>query len=225
MLNTSVLLLAPTGVHNEYGSWIGNFLIVDARVKIFSPQHLPYAILSISILTGLIFIPTLLQLLYPMLWFQKLLNRLHLNSPGLRLCMESFQGYYRDRSDGGWECRYFSVVYPSTRILVYALNMTIHDLRFLLACMIFCIDVAAIILILRPYKVKYRLYNTLDALMMLNLAVLMAFILELVLYSDMKHLSGDLVGLMGGALALTPLLYFTVRTINYIYKQTHTFSA
>ena len=39
--------------------------------------------------------------------------------------MECFQGNYRDKSDGGWECRYFSAVYPVFWIgtsLTYALT-------------------------------------------------------------------------------------------------------
>ena len=111
LLNTSFRLLSSTVIHDEYGRRLGSFLIVDARIKVMSPQHLPYAILTISTLLLLIVMPTLLQLLYPMLWLALV------NSPGLRLCMESFQGYYHDRADGGWECRYFSVLYPSIRII------------------------------------------------------------------------------------------------------------
>ena len=123
LINTSFLLLTSTVIHDEYGKRLGRFLFVDARIKVMSPQHLPYAILTISTLLLLIVMPALLQLLYPTLWFQRFLNRCGLNSPGLRLCMESFQGYYRDRADGGWECRYFSVLYPSIRIIVYAINL------------------------------------------------------------------------------------------------------
>ena len=225
LINTSFLLLISTVIHDEYGTRLGRFLFVDARIKVMSTQHLPYAILAISTLLLLIVMPTLLQLLYPMLWFQRFLNRCGLNSPGLRLCMESFQGYYRDRADGGWECRYFSVLYPSIRIIVYAINLLLLNTNTLLACSAVSIATAAIILIVRLYKAKYKIYNTSDALLMLVLAVFPLILLESVLYSDMKQLSNSVSGVVCGALVLTPLLYFTVRSIYYIYKKACAFMA
>ena len=160
-----------------------------------------------------------------MLWFQRFLNRCGLNSPGLRLCMESFQGYYRDRADGGWECKYFSVLYPSIRVIVYAINLLLLNTNILLACSAVSIATAAIILIVRPYKTKYKIYNTSDALLMLFLALFPLILLESVLYSDMKQLSNGVSGVVSGALVLTPLLYFTVRSIYYIYKKACAFMA
>ena len=118
LLNTSLQILDSTVIYDEYGRRLGRFLIVYARVKLMGPEHLPFTIVAISTLLLLIFMPTILQLLYPMMWFQTLLNRMGLNSPGLRLYMESLQGYYREKADGGWECRYFSILYPSLRIIV-----------------------------------------------------------------------------------------------------------
>ena len=97
-------------------------------------QHRLYCILAISTILVLVLLPTLLQLLYPMLWFQRLLNRLRLNSPGLRLCMESFQGYYRDRTDGGWDCRYFSTAYPTIRVIFYVASGTVHTFNMFAIC-------------------------------------------------------------------------------------------
>ena len=131
LLNTSFSLLVSTSIHDEHGNWLGSFLIIDARIRVMSYQHRPYYILAISIILVLVLLPTLLQLLYPMLWFQRLLNRLRLNSPGLRLCMESFQGYYRDRTDGGWHCRYFSTeptLASSPGSPSFARNIFKHDL-------------------------------------------------------------------------------------------------
>ena len=122
-----VELLKSTVVYDEYGKMLGRFLVLDAMVELMSPEHFPFAIVAISTLLLLIFMPTLLQLLYPMMWFQRLLNRMGLNSPGLRL-------YYRDRADGAWECRYFSILYPSLRIIVYFLMLDIPNLSYLMAC-------------------------------------------------------------------------------------------
>ena len=89
----------------------------------------------------------------------------------LWLCMESFQGYYRDRTDGGWDCRYFSTAYPTIRVIFYVASGTVHTFNMFVICNVLCIITAGIILIVRPYKPKYRVYHTFDALMMLALAV------------------------------------------------------
>ena len=123
-LNTSIDLMIPTYAIDIHGSSMGYFFYYNATVEFMGPEHLPYAILAITVLAiGLIF--PLILLLYPMKWFQKLLNISHVNSPSLRAFMECFQGNYRDKSDGGWECRYFSAVYLVFRIgvsLTYALT-------------------------------------------------------------------------------------------------------
>ena len=117
LLNTSFALLTYAGIHDDRGSLVGYFLYYDATMKFLGPQHRPFAILAILVLLVGILFPLLLLLLYPMQWFQKCLNKCHLNSPGLQIFMECFQGYYRDRTDGGWECRYFAAVYPAFRIV------------------------------------------------------------------------------------------------------------
>ena len=83
LLNTSFSLLIVTDIHNEHGSQLGYFLYYDATIKFMGPQHLPFAILAILVLLVGILFPLLLLLLYPMQWFQKCLNKCHLNSPGL----------------------------------------------------------------------------------------------------------------------------------------------
>ena len=151
-----------------------------------------------------------------MLWFQRLLNRLRLNSPGLRLCVESFQGYYRDRTDGGWDCRYFSTAYPTIRVIFYVASGTVHIFNMFAICNVLCIITAGIILIVRPYKPKYRVYHTFDALMMLALAVFAITLMEVYVFIDARNFNSSPFVIMAGALSLTPLLYFIVRSIMYI---------
>lgn len=218
LLNTSFRMFESAEIHNEYGTRLGRYLVLDSGVKFMSGQHLPYAIIASTTLLLLIITPTLLQLFYPMLWFQRLLNKCKLNTPGLRLCMESFQGYYRDRTDGGWECRYFSVVYPTTRITAYVLLLAFHGIPYTLGFIVLCITVALLTLIVRPYKVNYHAYNTLDALLMLCLALFSIFVLQIMLFSDETDLEGDMFGLVTGALCLIPLAYFIIIIITNCFK-------
>ena len=103
-----------------------------------------------------------------MQWFQKCLNKCHLNSPGLQIFMECFQGYYRDRTDGGWECRYFAAVYPAFRIATYVSYSITLGHTFSVAYILLCLIVLVIILLVQPYKKPYALYNKLDAVMIIG---------------------------------------------------------
>ena len=107
---TSIDLLLHTKIFNVRGSRVGYFLYYDTTVEFFGHQHMPYAIIAIVIFLVVIILPVLLLLLYPMMWFQKCLNKWHLNSPGLQIFMQCFQGYYRDKTNGGWECRCFAAL-------------------------------------------------------------------------------------------------------------------
>ena len=134
LLNVSHILLIPTSVRNATGSWIGDFLFYDATVEYMGPDHRPYAVLAILILVLGVLFPLILLLLYPMQCFQKCLNRCGLNSPGLQMFMQCFQGYYRDRTDGGRECRYFAAVYPAFRIATFVMYSIAPNIYLFLFC-------------------------------------------------------------------------------------------
>ena len=68
-------------------------------------------------------------------------------------------------------------------------HLLLLSINTLLACSAVSIAIAAIIIIVRPYKAKYKIYNTSDALPMLVLAVFPLVLLESVLYSNVKQLS------------------------------------
>ena len=163
-LNTSTDLLITTNIYNI----LGYFMYYDATVEFTGPEHLPYVILAATVLVLGSMFPILL-LLYPMNWFQILLNKCGLNSPSLRMFMECFQGYYCDRSDGGWECGYFSALYPVMMIGNYVIYIFEHNDIFLQSKMILISGVVALIIIFHPYKELYKHYNKLNALLLISL--------------------------------------------------------
>ena len=151
LLNVSHVLLIPTSVHNATGSLIGYFLYYDATVEYMGPDHRPYAVLAIlAVVVGVLF-PLVLLLLYPMQWFQKCLNRCGLNSPDLQMFMQCFQGYYRDRTDGGRECRYLAAVYLAFRIAAYGMGSILPGSSFILAFIVLCATLITTIVFVSPY--------------------------------------------------------------------------
>ena len=220
-LTTSFDLLITTEVLNIHGSEVGYFLYYDATVEFMDPQHMPYFIIAIIILVFTIMFPVLL-ILYPMKWFQVFLNKCHLNSPGLRMFMECFQGYYRDRSDGGRECRYFAAVYPMLRIVATSLYGLTHNKLFFALAIVILIGVVAIILVVRPYKKQQDIYNKLDAIFLMTMVVFCASVLIHDFSFELFVVSPDIVGKsLGGLCLLAPMVYFTSQILKNMRHSSH----
>ena len=222
LLNVSIALLTSTSVHNATGSWLGNFLFYNATVEFMGPDHKLYAILAILvILVGVLF-PLILLLLYPMQWFQKGLNRCGLNSPGLQMFMQCFQGYYRDRTDGGRECRYFAAVYPAFRIAAYVMYSITLISNFGSAFTILSGIVIITIVFVSPYKQPYERYSKLDIVMIFSFGAISPGMFFATSLTDNKHVLFHVVYTLSALLSLTPLVYFTIkfcRSIKHVFVQ------
>ena len=169
---------------------------------------MPFAILAILVLLVGILFPLLLLLLYPMQWFQKCLNNCHLNSPGLQIFMECFQGYYCDRTDGGWECRYFAAVHTALKIAMFHLySTTLNNNMFNVAFALLCVGVVATIFLVQPYKKRYALYNKLDAAMIILVLVFIICIIQTDVTTDNRHITSKTGFIAAGAVAIPPLGY------------------
>ena len=215
-LSTSFDLLVPTAVYGVHGQLVGYFLYYDSTIEYMGPQHKLYASLAVIFLIVGILFPLVLLLLYPMQWFQKCLNKCHLNSPGLQIFMQCFQGYYRDRTDGGRECRYFAAVYPAFRIVSYFMYGAILSTMFCVAFILLCLILAVMIVIIQPYKKPYEFYNKLDVVMMLCPTVFALGIVAGVLAADVTQIVSNTGYYFSGVLSLTPLLYFTVKFLQLV---------
>ena len=189
----------------------GQYLYYDASIPFMGRDHIPYACGAVIIVIVVILLPLILLLLYPMQCFQRCLNRCGLNWQALRIFMECFQGCYRDRTDGGMECRYFAALYPSVRIIGFIVfGFLLHEV-FLPVQAVILIGTTITIIVVQPYKDIFKLYNKVDAIMLLVLSVhclSTIFVNELV-----KHQRG--VGVILGIAtmvitALTPLTYISI---------------
>ena len=209
-LNTSIDLLVPTNVYDVRGVRVGVFWYYDATVEYMGPDHRLYAVLAILVLVIGVLFPLVFLSLYPMQWFQKCLNRCGLNSPGLQMFMLCFQGYYRDRTDGGRECRYFAAVYPAFRISVFIIYALTLSMLFFPSFALVIITVTGTLVLVRPYKQQYNLYNKLDVLMMI---VQIVYITGIIMtFSFDQRQIGPAFGYgLAAVITFIPLVYFTVR--------------
>ena len=215
LLNVSHVLLTSTSVHNAAGSWVGDFLFYDATIEYMGPDHRPYAVLAILVVVVGVLFPLVFLLLYPMQWFQKCLNRCGLNSPGLQMFMQCFQGYYRDRTDGGKECRYFAAVYPALRIAAYfiytaILGTTFGYPTFSVFFIFICVLGTIAVVFVSPYKKQFEKFHKLDVAMILSLVFIFGgFLFNYI--TDKKPFLICIGCIFSILFSLIPLVYFTIK--------------
>ena len=210
-LNTSMDLLTPTQIRDEYGAWVGYFLYTDATIRFMGHQHKLYAILAILVILVVIMFPLLFLLLYPMMWFQKCLNRCGLNRPGLRVLMQCFQGCYRDKTDGGLECRYFSAVYPAFRAFIYVIYSITLSSVFYPAVQFLCICIVATLLLVQPYNKSYQQYNRVDGFLLLCLVAFLLGIVQAINVFHVNQIPKSCGYIVIFIFSPAPLIYFTVK--------------
>ena len=180
ILNVSFDLLVPTQVFNATGHKIGLYLYYDASVEYFGKQHLPYAITALAVVLVFILLPLLLLMAFPMRCFQRLLGKCGMQFQALRIFMDSFQGYYKDGTDGnGYDCRYFPAIYLLTRILVFIIYSLTLDVTCAAIVAIVVTILAIAVIITRPYKQRFSVYNTIEAVLILVFVLWMISILWL----------------------------------------------
>ena len=219
LLSVSFSLLMFTRAYNPRGKDVGKYLYMDGTIKYFGDQHRPYALAAIGILLVFVALPIILLLLYPTRCFHKCLTRLSLNSDLLRSLMDSFQGCYKDGTNGTHDCRFFASVYLITRIVFFiTYSLTLTEL-FYAAATITLIMLAMVIVFVRPYKERYALYNKVDAILILLQAIWCASILAInfALIKGRRFLRFSFV--MCAVSGSLPLLYILAITLHWIYTQ------
>ena len=219
VLSVSFDLLTFTQVRNPQGHIVGNYLYSNADIAYFKDKHLPYALAAIVIFFVFITLPVVLLLLYPMRWFQQCLTHLRLNHELLRTFMDSFQGCYKDGTNGTRDCRYFAAVFLLVRIILFiAYTLTLTALFYSVATTILIV-LAVLIVTVQPYKRRYAMYNKLDAIM----ALLQAMWCTSVLCINFSVIKGryflKFSMAICGLFSVFPLVYITFITFHWLYTQ------
>ena len=170
-LSVSIDILAPSFVWNMTSTWQPTVLYYDGSVEYFSKEHLPYAILAITVLLVFTLLPILLLCLYPCRCFQRFLNSCHLRSQALHTFMDAFQGCYKNGTNGTRDCRYFAAVYLITRMALHFSLMIPLVLYTTSLITVPFLGVIVLISVFQPYR--KQLYNQLDIFFCLVTVVLL----------------------------------------------------
>ena len=150
-LTISHFLLKSTYLYNGDGMKLDTVVMYyDGSTRYFHSDHIPFAIVTISMFVLLAVFPLLL-LLYPMSSFQKCLTRCKVNSLSLRTFVETFQGYFKDGTNETRDCRYFAGLYFVLRIVDVLLSFaSIHV--YLIASVLLYQFTAVVFAFVQPYK-------------------------------------------------------------------------
>ena len=102
LLTVSYSLLDASTLYNNRGERVGpSVLFFDSSIEYFSIQHLPFAVLAISVLLVFVLFPLLLLLMYPMRSFQRCLGYCTRTSwQFLHTFADTFQGCYKNGTNG-----------------------------------------------------------------------------------------------------------------------------
>jgi hypothetical protein len=153
VLSVSADLLIPTTIYELGSNEVYFGLYYTPTVQYFGDEHLPYAITAIIILTLFVIFPTLILILYPIQFFQKILSFFPFNWHFLHAFVDSFQGYFKDGTESGtFDCRWFSAMILVIRLLFFIVyGMTLSMMYFVYSLIAFIVFTIAVINI-QPFK-------------------------------------------------------------------------
>ena len=198
LLSASLDLLTPVTIYNTDGETLSKYYLYwDGTIEFFGSEHLPYAILALTVVIIFNILPLLLLCLYPCRWFQKCLNYCRFQNQALYIFMDAFQGYYKDGTNGSCDCRWFAGLYLFFRILIMVLvGVTLS--RFFLP-LVGCVALVLLFLtaVLQPYKANaHNRINIffLSAIVFIDISV-MAKSLALTETVRFKHFASFLIEL------------------------------
>ena len=177
-----------------YGIW---------NLDFFRMHFCPYAILAIMILLVFVFLPLVLLILYPLSCFQKCLTYCKLNHHILRTFTDTFQGSFKDGTNGTRDRRYFAAFYLIIRIVAFALFVFSSTGYFFLLAAVMYTAFVVLIATIQPYK--NDIHNKIDIFWFLCLT---SFCLSVfALTPSLREVSQIITHMLIPLLSTLPLLY------------------
>ena len=213
-LSVSFDLLVPTIIWDSEFKMREIALYYDGTVEYLGRTHLPYAVLAISVLLVFILLPILLLCLYPCRCFQRFLNRLKLKNQALHTFMDTFQGCFKDGTNGTRDCRYFASLYLITRVATHLRFMLTDVLKNTSILVVLLLTVVMLLCLFHPYK-KCS-YNRMDILFLLVIVITLASAWELKQYKSDFTLIFDRVSFI---VLVIPVAYPPCLVLKYSLKK------
>ena len=215
-LTVSFDLLDFTKVYTPDGKAIGNVLYYDASIEYFGKEHLPYGILAIAVTILFNILPLLFTLLHPLRCFKGHLGKW----PALRICLDTFQGCYKDGTAGTRDCRFFSSLLFLIRIVLFVTYGFVKNTDFYRIASVLLLVLVLLISLFKPFKPQFATYNTVHVSMILNLAVWYILISSISLRTLESFSIVILYDVVCVTVAFMPLIYVTVLILKWFMSLT-----
>ena len=217
LLNVSFDLLTPTYVYNMNGSVVGIYLYYDASIEYFGTEkHLPYALLAVFVVVTFILFPILILLLYPMRCFQQCLGCCRVKWHALHIFIDAFQGCYKDGTNGTRDCRYFAALYFLMRPILFILFAVTYGVVFYALANFVFVGVAMVLAIVQPYKAEFAIYNAVDLVFFLAMALLCSTAMLYNIVTAKARYFLEISILIGCLVESLPLLYLVAIFLHWI---------
>ena len=166
--------------YKHYSSREQCILIYDPTVRCYTQEHSKFATMAVCVLVNFILTPTILLIVYPTRLFRRCIaccgfHRWH----ALCIFVESFQGQYKDGTNGTRDFRMVSASFLILRMLILASFLPHHKIDIFpspkLQCILF-ITATGFYAIAKPYKSNLR--NIADILILVLLAIVSLILLD-----------------------------------------------
>ena len=139
-----------------------NVLYYDSEIPYLSRAHIPYFVLSVTILSLFVVFPVILLFIYPTQSFQKFLGLFpSINWLPLHAFADAFNGCYKNGTNGTKDYRFFGGFYFFIRLLFY-LPAVISSYKSAVLFTVTPFFGAVLFGLLQPYK--NNLYNKLNTI-------------------------------------------------------------
>ena len=171
ILSVSMDLLMPVPLYDPQGHIQPQLYVFNqGDVAFLSSQYLPYACLALFVLLIFTLLPMLLLFLYPCSCFQVCLNRTGCSCQLLHTFMDTFQGHYKNGTNGTRDLRFFSGLYLLLRVVVYASTVLSYQFGSYAYTTVFIAVLSVSVALARPYK-EY-IHNVIDSCFLIVTALL-----------------------------------------------------
>ena len=212
ILFVSFQLLSASKLYNPNGQMVGPTVrtYYDASIEYFSAPHLPFALLAICVLCVFVVTSALVLLLYPTRAFQMSLGCCRVRLHALHAFADTFNGYYKNGTEGTRDYRYFAGLYVTLNIAILSSTLGFFIQYYWMLLITCCAVTSLLFAVLRPYKNNW--INVWDSVVF----ALIAFVFLWIMY--IKYI-GSLPFEVVGIIATIPLMYIIVYIM---YKHTNT---
>ena len=181
MIFVSFKLLHQTSVYDINGTVISSSLQVQPNVEYFGPEHLPFGLIAIAIITIFTVPPIFLLVLYPTRLFQKFLRRCRCRATqAVHMFVDTYQGCFKDGTNGTRDYRALSALYLVLRFVLLSLYVQHREIYnnglILIIFGVLFMLLSLLLALLRPYKADYMTCCEAALLFLLGSATLLTYI-------------------------------------------------